>query len=57
MPDKMFEMYKKKVYEKIREIDQTIIPTDWWETVIRYYYNSGYSEERAAHTILETVRK
>ncbi len=57
MPDKMFEIYKRKVYEKIREIDQTVIPTDWWETVIKYYYNSGYSEERAAHTILETLRK
>jgi hypothetical protein len=57
MQDKMFELYKKKVYAKIKEIDRDIIPATWWDTVIKYYYNSGYSEERAAHTILETLKK
>ncbi len=55
--DNMFELYKKRVYEKIKEIDQSIIPASWWETVIKYYYNSGYSEDQAAHTVLETMAK
>lgn len=57
MQNKVFELYKTKVYEKIKAIDHDIIPASWWDTVIKYYFNSGYSEERAAHTILETLRK
>jgi hypothetical protein len=57
MHDKVFDLYKAKVYGKIKEIDHDIIPATWWDTVIRYYFNSGYSEERAAHTILETLKK
>jgi hypothetical protein len=57
MQERMFERYKSKVYEKIKEIDRDIIPAGWWDTVIKYYFTSGYSEERAAHTILETLKK
>ncbi len=57
MQEKMFERYKARVYEKIKEIDRDIIPATWWDTVIKYYFTSGYSEERAAHTILETLKK
>lgn len=57
MQNKVFELYKGKVYDKIKAIDHNIIPASWWDTVIKYYFNSGYSEERAAHTILETLKK
>ena len=57
MLEKAFERYKLRVYDKIKEIDRDIIPVSWWDTVIKYYFTLGYSEERAAHTILETLKK
>jgi len=29
----------------------------WWESVIRHYYNLGYSEERTVRSIIETMTK
>lgn len=56
MNDAVFEHYKTRVYDKIREIDHDIIPASWWDTVIRYYYDHGFSEERTVQTILETKK-
>jgi hypothetical protein len=55
--DKYFEAYKARVYEKLTEADRSILPSSWWETVIRHYYHSGYSEERAVRSIQETMKK
>ena len=55
--DKYFESYKAKVYEKLTEADRTVIPSTWWETVIKHYYNNGYSEERTVRAIQETMNK
>jgi len=55
--DKYFETYKTKVYEKLTGTDRTILPSTWWETVIRHYYNNGYSEERTVRAIQETMQK
>jgi hypothetical protein len=57
MEDKFLEMYKKSVYEKLREVDRTIIPPTWWDSVIKHYYESGFSEEQTLRVILETMHK
>ena len=55
--DRYFEMYKSKVYEKLTESDKSLLPSAWWETVIKHYYKNGYSEERAVRAIQETMKK
>jgi hypothetical protein len=55
--DKYFEAFKARVYERLTEIDRSIIPAAWWETVIKHYYNNGYSEERTVRAIQETMQK
>ena len=57
MEDKFYETYKNKVYEKLKEIDKDVIPLAWWDTVIKHYYDLGYSEDRTVRTILETMNK
>jgi hypothetical protein len=57
MDDKFFEAYKKRVYDRLTEVDRSIIPLTWWESVIKHYYTLGYSEERTVRTILETMKK
>ena len=57
MDEKFFDAYKKLVYERLTEIDKDIIPLKWWDSVIKHYYNVGYSEERTVRTILETMKK
>ncbi len=55
--DRYFEAYKTKVYEKLTEPDRNVLPSAWWETVIKHYYKNGYSEERAVRAIQETMKK
>jgi len=55
--DRYFELYKSKVYEKLTEADRSLLPSAWWETVIKHYYSNGYSEERAVRSIQETMKK
>lgn len=55
--DRYFEAYKTRVYEKLTDADRSILPSAWWETVIRHYYENGYSEERAVRAIQETMKK
>ena len=57
MEDKYFETYKKKVYEKLTTIDTNVIPPGWWDSVIKHYYNMGYSEDRTVRAIVETMSK
>jgi len=57
MEEKFLEMYKKQVYEKLSEVDRTIIPPTWWDSVIRHYYGLGFSEEQTVRVILETMKK
>ena len=55
--DKYYETYKAKVYKSLTDSDKTVIPSTWWETVIKHYYNTGYSEERTVRAIQETMHK
>jgi hypothetical protein len=57
MDDTFFEAYKNRVHEKLSEAERDVIPMTWWESVIRHYYNLGYSEERTVRVILETMTK
>ena len=57
MDNNGFEIFKKKVYVKLSEEDKSILPDTWWESVIKHYYNMGYTVERTVRSILETVRK
>jgi hypothetical protein len=57
MDDKFLEMYKKRVYEKLNEVDRSIIPPSWWDSVIRHYCDLGFSEEQTVRVILETMKK
>jgi hypothetical protein len=41
--DNYFEEYKKRVYGRLSETDRKIIPLSWWDSVIRHYFNLGYS--------------
>lgn len=53
--DQFFQAYKKRVYEKLSDSERGVIPLSWWDSVIRYYFNLGYSEERTVRIILETM--
>lgn len=55
--DKYFEAFKARVYARLTEEDRDVIPAAWWETVIKHYYNNGYSEERIVRAIQETMNK
>jgi hypothetical protein len=55
--DRYFEAYKTRVYEKMTEADRNVLPSAWWETVIKHYYKNGYSEERAVRAVQETMKK
>jgi hypothetical protein len=57
MADKFFDRYRRRVLDRLTEIDRDIIPATWWDTVIRHYYELGYSTERTVNVILETIRK
>jgi len=56
MVERMFELYKSSVYLKIKEFDRDAIPASWWDTLIRHYFKMGYTDERAALSVLETVK-
>ncbi len=57
MEDKIFDLYRKRVWEKILESDRSVISSEWWETVIRHYYQQGYSEVETVRMIRETMMK
>ena len=53
--DQFFQAYKKRVYGRLSESERGVIPLTWWDSVIRYYFGLGYSEERTVRIILETM--
>lgn len=55
--EKFYEEYRTRVYQKLTDAERTILPSTWWETVIKHYYNSGYSEERTVRAIQETMHR
>lgn len=57
MPAKDFENYKKRVFDRLKEIDQTLIPESWLESVVKHYYLQGLSADRTVTIILETLKK
>jgi len=57
MPDTDFENYKKRVFDRLNELDREIIPASWWETVVKHYYQQGYSTGSTVRIILETMKK
>jgi hypothetical protein len=57
MEDKFFAAYKSRVYAKLTEAQRGAIPPTWWDSVIKYYYTMGYSEEQTVNIILETMKK
>ncbi len=57
MADKILELYRKRVWQKVREVDRSVLPSEWWETVMRHYYELGYSEDETVRVIRETMLK
>jgi hypothetical protein len=55
--DKFYEDYRSRVYEKLTDQERTILPPTWWETVIKHYYKTGYSEDRTVRAIQETMHR
>jgi hypothetical protein len=51
----LFEIYKTRVFKTILEIDRKANPASLGDTLIRYYFNSGYTERRAATAMIEVV--
>ena len=57
MSDRYFDQYRRRVLDRLVQIDRDVIPSTWWDTVIRHYYDLGYSTERTVQVILETMKK
>ena len=55
MRDSYFETYKTRVFKTILEIDRNANPESLGDTMIRHYYNAGYSEKSAANAMIEVV--
>ena len=55
MRENLFEIYKTRVFKTIIEIDRKENPASLGDTLIRYYFNSGYTERRAATAMIEVV--
>jgi len=56
MREKFFETYKTRVFKTILEIDRTANPSTLGDTLIRHYFNAGYTEKSAATAVIEVVR-
>jgi hypothetical protein len=56
MLDNHFEKYKTRVLKTIFELDQKAAPAALGDTLLRHYFNSGYSEKSAATAMMEIVR-
>jgi hypothetical protein len=51
----LFEIYKTRVFKTILEIDRKANPASLGDTLIRHYFNSGYTERRAVTAMIEVV--
>jgi hypothetical protein len=55
MRDNYFETYRARVFKTILEIDRKASPASLGDTMIRHYFNAGYSEKSAATAMIEVV--
>ena len=55
MRENSFEAYKIRVFRAIFKIDRKVNPASLGETLIRHYFNAGYSERSAAIAMIEVV--
>ena len=55
MRDRFFEKYKTRVFKTILEIDRKANPAFLGDTLIKHYFNAGYSERSAAIAMIEVV--
>ncbi|HTY59627.1 MAG TPA: hypothetical protein VMF59_12470 [Bacteroidota bacterium] len=55
MRDNHFEIYKNRVFKTILEIDRKANPSSLGDTLLRHYFNAGYTEKNAATAMLEVV--
>ena len=52
-----FEMYKARVVKTILDINGNANPVIHGDTLIRHYFNAGYSERCAATAVIEVVSR
>ena len=57
MQDNTFERYRSSVLRTISEIDRDANQVFFGDTLIRYYFDAGYSEVSAAAAILEVYKR
>ena len=55
MRDNHFEIYKNRVFKTILEIDRKANPSSLGDTLLRHYFNAGYTEKSAATAMMEVV--
>jgi hypothetical protein len=55
MRDHSFEIYKTRVFRTVLEIDRKAKPASLGDTLIRHYFNAGYTERGAATAMIEVV--
>jgi hypothetical protein len=55
MRDNHFELYKTRVFKTILEIDRKADPSSLGDTLVRHYFNAGYTEKSAATAMIEVV--
>jgi len=55
MRESLFEIYRNRVFKTVLEIDRKINPSSLGETLLRHYFDAGYTEKRAATAIIEVV--
>ncbi|HEX7574501.1 MAG TPA: hypothetical protein VF514_15550 [Bacteroidota bacterium] len=55
MRDRIFEKYKTRVFKTILEIDRKANPASLGDTLIKHYFNAGYSERSAAIAMIEVA--
>jgi hypothetical protein len=55
MRDTFFEIYKTRVFKMVLEINRKANPAFLGDTLIKHYFNAGYSERSAAIAMIEVV--
>ena len=55
MRDNLFENYRNRVFKTVLEIDRKANPASLGDTLLRHYFNAGYTERSAATAIIEVV--
>ena len=55
MRENSFKAYKTGVFKAVHKIDRKANPASLGETLIRHYFNAGYTERSAATAMIEVV--